>query len=134
VLFFSQTYVLLPVFLMKFICKIGSRRSSRYSWNIVERGVTYKHKTQTHTCWYIFVGRQHWHLWYAEMSMYLNLNVATDAVFFHLVYSFFIYTQRKKFSTPMFFWNDKWYDKYHEITDQIISRTEWWPVRTLQWL
>jgi hypothetical protein len=23
----------------------------------------------------------------------------------------------------MFFWNDKWYDKYHEITDQIISRT-----------
>jgi hypothetical protein len=26
----------------------------------------------------------------------------------------------------MFFWNDKWYDKYHEITDQIISRTQWW--------
>jgi hypothetical protein len=31
-------------------------------------------------------------------------------------------------------WNDKWYDKYHEITDQIISRTQWWPVRTLHWL
>jgi hypothetical protein len=44
-----------------------------------------------------------------------------------------IYTQRKKLSTPMFFWNDKWYDKYHEITDQIISRTQWWPVRTLHW-
>jgi hypothetical protein len=29
-----------------------------------------------------------------------------------------IYTQRKKFSTLMFFWNDKWYDKYHEITDR----------------
>ena len=43
------------------------------------------------------------------------------------------YTQRKKLSTPMFFWNDKWY-KYHEITDQIISRTQWWPVRTLHWL
>jgi hypothetical protein len=26
----------------------------------------------------------------------------------------------------MFFLNDKWYDKYHEITDQIISRTQWW--------
>jgi hypothetical protein len=37
----------------------------------------------------------------------------------------YIYTQRKKLSTPMFFWNDKWYDKYHEITDQIISRTQW---------
>ena len=36
-----------------------------------------------------------------------------------------IYTQRKKLSTPMFFWNDKWYDKYHEITDQIISRRQW---------
>ena len=45
-----------------------------------------------------------------------------------------IYTQRKKLSTPMFFSNDKWYDKYHEITDQIISRTQWWPVRTLHWL
>ena len=39
----------------------------------------------------------------------------------------------KKLSTPMFFWNDKWY-KYHEITDQIISRTQWWPVRTLHCL
>jgi hypothetical protein len=27
----------------------------------------------------------------------------------------------------MFFGNDKWYDKYHEITDQINSRTQWWP-------
>jgi hypothetical protein len=26
----------------------------------------------------------------------------------------------------MFLWNDKCYDKYHEITDQIISRTQWW--------
>ena len=45
----------------------------------------------------------------------------------------FKYTQRKKLSTSMFFWNHKWY-KYHEITDQIISRTQWWPVRTLHWL
>ena len=45
-----------------------------------------------------------------------------------------IYTQSKKLSTPMFFWNDKWYDKYHEITDQTIWRTQWWPVRTLHWL
>jgi len=44
------------------------------------------------------------------------------------------YTQRQKLSTPIFFWNDKWYDKYHEITDQIISRTQWWPFRTLHWL
>jgi hypothetical protein len=42
-----------------------------------------------------------------------------------------ILSQRKKLSTPMFFWNDKWYDKYHEITNQIISKTQWWPVRTL---
>ena len=34
----------------------------------------------------------------------------------------------------MFFWNEKWYDKYYEITDQIFSRTQWWPVRTLHWL
>jgi hypothetical protein len=47
---------------------------------------------------------------------------------------YWIYTQRTKLSTPMFFLNDKWYNKYHEITDQIISRTQWWPVRTLHWL
>jgi hypothetical protein len=41
---------------------------------------------------------------------------------------------RIKLSTLMLFWNDKWYDKYHEITDQIISQTQWWPVRTLHWL
>jgi hypothetical protein len=43
---------------------------------------------------------------------------------------FSIYTQRKILSNSMFFWNDKWYDTYHKITDQIISRTQWWPVRT----
>ena len=45
-----------------------------------------------------------------------------------------IYTQRKTLSTPMFFWNDKWYDKYHKITDQKISRAQWWTVRTIHWL
>jgi hypothetical protein len=31
----------------------------------------------------------------------------------------------------MFFWNDKWCDKYHEITDQIISRnTRFWTLYT----
>jgi hypothetical protein len=35
--------------------------------------------------------------------------------------------------TPLVFLNDKWYDKHHEITDQIISSTQWWPVRTLPW-
>ena len=45
-----------------------------------------------------------------------------------------LYTQRKKLSTPVFFWNDTWYDKYHEITDQIVSRTQRLPVRTLHWL
>ena len=44
-----------------------------------------------------------------------------------------IYT-KNKVKHPMFFLNDKWYNKYHEITDQIISRTQWWPVRTLHWL
>jgi hypothetical protein len=27
-----------------------------------------------------------------------------------------------------------YHDKYHEITDQTIWRTQWWPVRTLHWL
>ena len=64
----------------------------RYSWSIVESGVKH-HKTPTLTYWYICVGRQHYHLWYAEMSMYLILNATTYAVFSHLVHSFiYIYS------------------------------------------
>jgi hypothetical protein len=36
------------------------------------------------------------------------------------------YTLRKKLCTLMFFWNDKWYEKYQEITDQISSSTQWY--------
>ena len=53
---------------------------------------------------------------------------------YYISYVYYIYTQRNKLSIPMFFLNEKWYDKYHEITDQIILWTQWWPVRTLHWL
>jgi hypothetical protein len=54
-------------------------------------------------------------------------------LFSKIIVWIYIYTQRKKLSTPMFFLNDKWY-KHHEITDRITSRTQWWHVRTLHWL
>ena len=47
VLFFSKTYVLLPVFLIEFICKIGSRRSSRYSWNTANVGAKHQSINQS---------------------------------------------------------------------------------------
>ena len=82
-----------------------------------------------------------------QRDVYVNLYVRMTSIFrcksvsrliwckcYNICWIISTYTQRKKLSTSMFFWNDKWYDKYHEFTDQIISRTQWWPVRTLYWL
>ena len=67
-----------------------------------------------------------------KITIKVNLYKVKDQILFKKLRLY--YTQRKKLSTPMFVWNDKWYDKFHEITDEIISRTQWWPVRTLHWL
>jgi len=41
----------------------------------------------------LFLGHQHLHSWYAQMSMHLKLDVTTNAVvFFHLVHPFLIYS------------------------------------------
>ena len=51
----------------------------------------------------MFVGRQYWQLWYAEMYMYLNLNLTTDAFFFSILYTPFIYS-RRLYNILQFLW------------------------------
>jgi hypothetical protein len=51
-------------------------------------------------------------------------------VLIYKMWCILLFTKKEDKHPHGFLGNDKWY-KYHEITDQIISWTQWWPVRTL---